>query len=89
MRRLVLLAGLAGLATLAACSPASPGHDKAYYAAHDAERAAQLTACQNDPGRLAATPNCVNAQSADADAHAAHFYDAPKPAPRVQTPGKL
>jgi hypothetical protein len=48
-----------------------------------------VATCQADPGRLAATPNCVNALAADADAHAAHFYDAPKPASRVQKPGQL
>ena len=46
-------------------------------------------ACQNDPGRLGATANCVNAQSADADVHASKFYDVAKPAPRVADPGKL
>jgi hypothetical protein len=86
--RLVLTLGLAA-AALAACSQPAPTHDKAYYAQHDAERATQLAACRNDPGRLAATPNCVNAQSADADAHASKFYDVAKPAPRVADPGKL
>ncbi len=90
MRPLRLLAalGLAG-ATLVACAQPAPTRDKAYYAGHDGERIAQLASCQNDPGRLAATPNCVNAQAADADAHAAKFYDAPQPAPRVADPGKL
>ena len=86
-RRGLLAAALAG--SLAACTPQAPAHDKPYFAAHDAERASQLAACQADPGRLAATPNCVNAQAADADAHAAHFYDAPAPAPRVAKPGHL
>jgi hypothetical protein len=76
-----------GPAALAACSQPAPTHDKAYFAQHDAERATQLAACQNDPGRLAATPNCVNAQSADADA--SKFYDVAKPAPRVADPGKV
>jgi hypothetical protein len=88
MVRLLAALGLAA-AALAACSPAEPSHDKAYYAAHDAERATKLAACQNDPGKLAATPNCVNAQAADADAHTKNFYDVPKPASRVQQPGKL
>ena len=85
--RLLLTAALAG--GLAACSPQAPARDKPYFAAHDAERASQLAACQADPGRLAATPNCVNAQAAEADAHAAHFYDTPAPAPRVAKPGQL
>ena len=86
--RFLAIIGVAALA-LAACSPQAPAHDKAYYAAHADERAAQLQTCQGDPGRLAATPNCVNAQAADADAHAAHFYDVQKPAPRVANPGRL
>jgi hypothetical protein len=90
MRALRLFAAIGLTAgALAACSPAEPSHDKAYYAAHDAERATKLAACQNDPGKMAATPNCVNAQAADADAHAKNFYDVQKPAARVQQPGKL
>jgi hypothetical protein len=90
MRCLRLIAGLALTSlALAACSPQAPTHDKAYYAANANERASMVATCQADPGRLAATPGCVNAQAADADAHAAHFYDAPKPASRVQKPGQL
>jgi hypothetical protein len=90
MRVLRAFAGLvlAGLAT-AACSPTAPAHDKAYYAANAGARARGVAACRANPGRLAATPDCVNAQAADADAHAAHFYDAPKPASRVLKPGQL
>jgi len=86
--RLLAALGLAG-AALAACSRTAPSHDKAWYAANAADRASTLAACQNDPGRLAATPDCVNAQAADADAHAQHFYDTPTPAARVDQPGKL
>ena len=85
--RVPLALGLAA-AMLAACAQPAPGHDKAYYGGHEAERTTQLAACQNRPGQLAATPNCVNAQAADADAHAAKFYNAPTPAPRVADPGK-
>jgi hypothetical protein len=76
MRAWRLLAAL-GLtaAALAACSPA--------------ERSTTLAACQNDPGKLAASPNCVNAQAADADAHSKNFYTVQKPAARVQQPAKL
>ena len=90
MRASHLLAALGlAAAALSACSPAEPSHDKAYYAAHEAERATKLAACQNDPGKTAATSNCVNAQAADADAHTRNFYDVQKPAARVQQPGKL
>jgi hypothetical protein len=86
--RLLATLGLTA-AALAACSPTELSHDKAYYAAHEAERATKLAACQNDPGKMAATPNCVNAQAADADAHSKNFYDVQMPAARVQQPGKL
>jgi hypothetical protein len=86
--RLLAALGLAA-AALAACSPAEPDHDKAYYAANAADRATEVAACQKDPGRLAATANCVNAQAADADAHTKTFYDVQQPAARVQQPGKL
>ncbi len=89
MRRPLLVGAAAALAALGACSPGAQTHDKAYYAAHADERTRQLNACQNDPGHLGSTPNCVNAQAAEADTHAAHFYEAPKPAPRVADPGKL
>jgi hypothetical protein len=90
MRAKRLLAALSlTAAALAACSPAEPSRDKAYYAAHDTERATKLAACKNDPGKMAAAPNCVNAQAADADAHAKGFYDVQRPAARVQQPGKL
>ena len=79
-------AGVTG-AALAACSP--QGHDKAYYAGDPGERTATLLACRNDPGRLAATPDCEAAQSADVHAHAQHFYDVPAPVSRVGKPGRL
>jgi hypothetical protein len=75
-------------AALAACSPAAHSHDKAYYATHAPERATTLAACRNDPGELAATPSCVNAQAADADAYARPF-DVQPPVSRLQHPGTL
>ena len=87
MRILLLLATAA--VVLASCGPAEPVHDKTYWRAHDDERATKLAACRNDPGKLAASPNCVNAQAADADAHADKFYEVEKPASRVQSPGSL
>lgn len=89
MRVRIALSSAALMAALAACSPQAPSHDKAFYAANAAERATQLGACKNDPGRLAATPNCVNAQAAESDALTAHFYDVEKPASRVAKPGGL
>ncbi len=86
--RLVAALGLAA-AALAACSPTAPVHDKAFYAANPKDRASQLTACQADAGRLANTPNCVNAQAAEGDARTAHFYNVPKTTSRVSNPGQL
>ena len=89
MRAPIIFASALSAAVTAACSPAPPTQDKAYYVAHAQERAVALLTCQADPGRLSTTPNCLNAQAADADAHAQHFYDAPAPASRVSQPAKL
>lgn len=35
-----------------------------WYKEHKAERVAKLNECKNNPGELAATPNCINAQKA-------------------------
>ena len=39
--------------------------DVAYYRQHDSERAEKMTQCQNDPGRLGETANCLNASRAE------------------------
>lgn len=36
-----------------------------WYKTHDPERMAMLQKCHNNPGQLASTPNCVNAQAAE------------------------
>lgn len=83
---LSLVAGVA----LTACQPAAPVHDKAYFAAHPAERAEAVAACRNDTGRLGETPNCVNAIQADADAeHERVFHSQPPKAPGVNNPDHL
>ena len=35
-----------------------------WYKAHEKERVEMLAICQNNPGQLASTPNCMNAQQA-------------------------
>jgi hypothetical protein len=87
--RVRALFGLGFLAILAACSLPAPGHDKTWYAGHAAERSTEIAACHADPERLSGTAECVNAQSADADAHASNFYGVQKPASRVAAPGAL
>lgn len=39
-----------------------------WYKAHKDERRAMLDRCHNNPGELAATPNCVNASRAESSA---------------------
>ena len=36
----------------------------AYYKEHEAERKAMLIKCNNDPGHLKGTPQCINARQA-------------------------
>lgn len=45
---------------------AEPTRTVSWYRAHPTERAALLAKCRNNPGDLAATPNCQNAEKADA-----------------------
>jgi hypothetical protein len=90
MRSAPVLGAMVAVAlALAACAPAAPTHDKAFYAANTDARAQTLTACQADPGRLGRTADCTDARAAEADAHAARFYAAPRPASRVVQPGQL
>ena len=59
----IMLAVLA----LAACNRTPGGGGTLtvdYYRAHAAERAAMLRTCENDPGDLRDSPNCVNAREA-------------------------
>lgn len=63
--------GIVVTVNTAACAP-SPDPQSAdpatatveYYRAHREARDAMLAACANDPGRLAATAECVNAKAA-------------------------
>ena len=84
----VIIAGGVLLA-LAACSQPTPLRDKAYYLAHPTDRLADLTACGNNPGVLASTPNCINAAAATADVERDHFWAIKKPKSRVANPGSL
>lgn len=51
------------LLLLAACTSETP-RDVAYYLAHPEERIATVSACKNDPGRVALQSNCINATEA-------------------------
>ncbi|MDR7049501.1 hypothetical protein J2X54_001956 [Duganella sp. 3397] len=63
----VLLAMTAALSALAGCKEAKAPEvvqTVDWYKAHQTERTAVLEKCKNNPGELAATPNCVNAHTA-------------------------
>ena len=89
MKRRLWIAGAMALAGLSACSPAKVVHDKDYFAGHDAERTATITACQKNPGGEAGDPNCVNAISVQADVDRKKAWNIKAPASRVSDPGKL
>ena len=72
-----------GLALAAAACSRPVDHEVAFYRAHPADRATQLATCRNDQGRVAATPNCINALAADSEATSRRFWTVPKPAARV------
>ncbi|EJC0967065.1 EexN family lipoprotein [Salmonella enterica subsp. enterica serovar Newport] len=51
-------------AVLAGCGENTPVQTADWYKAHDKERREMLAKCKSSPGELAASPNCVNARSA-------------------------
>jgi predicted Fe-S protein YdhL (DUF1289 family) len=48
------------------CSKTEQTQTVEWYTSHDSERKTMLDKCQNNPGELEKTPNCVNAHAADA-----------------------
>jgi type II secretion system protein G len=57
------------VALLTACSTQSV-QTVGWYIAHDSDRIATVAKCQNNPGELASTPNCINALQAQRDGNA-------------------
>ena len=51
-------------AALAGCGENTPVQTVDWYKAHDTERKAMIAKCKANPGELAASPNCINAQQA-------------------------
>lgn len=51
-------------AVLAGCGENTPVQTVDWYKAHDTERKAMIAKCKTNPGELAASPNCINAQQA-------------------------
>jgi hypothetical protein len=89
MRKRPIAIALALVLGLAACSQPPPAHDKAYYLAHTDERVATVAECRGDPGRLANTPNCVNAAAAAGQVESDRFWAVKKPKSRVANPNSL
>jgi len=64
MKRTLILAAVA--AFLAGCNDAEPVQTVEWFKAHKEEREATRKRCHDNPGQLAATPNCINADKAQA-----------------------
>ncbi|CBA17119.1 EexN family lipoprotein [Xanthomonas albilineans] len=62
MKKLAL--SLVVVAVLAGCGENTPIQTVDWYKAHDTERKAMIATCKVNPGELAASPNCINAQQA-------------------------
>ena len=52
-------------AVLAGCGENTPVQTVDWYKAHDTERKAMIAKCKANPGELAASPNCINANRAE------------------------
>ena len=68
MKKAELLVAVLVLAGVAGCKGEQSGDQVQtveWYKAHPSERAAVLAKCRDNPGQLAATPNCVNATRAE------------------------
>ena len=57
---------LSGMIALTGCTKEAlePVNTVEWYKAHEAEMTAMVKKCHSNPGQLASTPNCVNAQEA-------------------------
>lgn len=62
MKKLAL--SLIVAAVLAGCGENTPVQTADWYKAHDKERREMLAKCKANPGEFTASPNCVNARSA-------------------------
>jgi len=72
MKTLVPIVSLCVVALLfSGCSEqaeqAEPVQTVDWYKEHEGERIAMIQKCQNNPGKMAATPNCINSIQAAAD----------------------
>jgi hypothetical protein len=55
----------ASLSVLACAREEEPAQTVSWFQEHPEERRAMVARCADDPGRLAQTPNCVNARQAE------------------------
>ena len=57
---------IGGMIALTGCTKESlePVNTVEWYKTHEAEMTAMVKKCHSNPGQLASTPNCVNAQEA-------------------------
>lgn len=83
LHRLVIIIGTAII--LAACDnrgeekkASAPVRDVEFFLKNPDERKATVAECDNNPGELAETPNCVNAYQADDEAMSRSIQDALK-----------
>lgn len=91
MKTWILPSFLVGLAVgLSGCHKPEAVQSVEWYQAHAQERSAKLTECRQNPGELAATPNCMNAERAAAlaDSHG-HSPDLGKPVDHVLSADEL
>lgn len=51
-------------AVLAGCGENTPVQTVDWYKEHETERTAMIAKCKDNPGELAASPNCINATTA-------------------------
>ncbi|CAJ7575576.1 Uncharacterised protein [Burkholderia pseudomallei] len=52
-------------AILAGCGENTPVQTVDWYKTHEAERTAMIAKCEANPGQLSASPNCINAKTAE------------------------
>ena len=67
MKKTAVMMLAAAAAALAGCKEDKPQEvvqTVEWFKAHDTERKEMIAKCKNNPGELAASPNCINAQQA-------------------------
>lgn len=65
MNKTTILAVVAGvIMTMAGCTKTEPVQTVEWYKTHETVRKETLKKCEDNPGELQATPNCINANEA-------------------------